>query len=131
VIINSTADIHPIHLHLVHFEVIEKGTILSSDYTMADENNLPVVAGGLSGLRANRDDSGNVVTPGDGNSYTLNNDELGWKETVRVPPASIDGTRVGYVRLRAKFDTIGTYMWHCHILAHEEHEMMRPFMVIP
>jgi FtsP/CotA-like multicopper oxidase with cupredoxin domain len=35
----------------------------------------------------------------------------------------------GYVRIRAKFDRIGTYMWHCHILAHEDHEMMRPFRV--
>ncbi len=131
VVINSTADMHPMHLHLVHFEVIEKGTILNSDYTKATTLLLPSVAGGIAGLKANEDDTGSVVAPGSGSSYTLNDDELGWKETVRVPPASADGLRVGYVRIRAKFDTIGTYMWHCHILAHEENEMMRPFMVIP
>lgn len=49
--------------------------------------------------------------------------ERGWKDTFIVPP--------GYVgRVAARFDQPGRYVWHCHILSHEDHEMMRPFMVI-
>jgi FtsP/CotA-like multicopper oxidase with cupredoxin domain len=32
--------------------------------------------------------------------------------------------------IRAKFDTLGEYTWHCHILSHEDHEMMRKFQVV-
>ena len=133
VIINSTEDIHPMHVHLVNFEVIEKGTILASDYTPADPTQLSSVAGGLAGLHKDVDNLGNPANPG--SAYTVNGEELGWKETVRVPQASYGQLgvpdRVGYVRVRAKFDILGTYMFHCHILAHEENEMMRPFMVVP
>ena len=37
----------------------------------------------------------------------------------------------GYVRVRLKFNSLGAYMWHCHILSHEENEMMRSFLVVP
>ena len=48
---------------------------------------------------------------------------------MRVPPAQESLGTQGYVRIRARFDRLGTYMWHCHILAHEDNEMMRPFRV--
>ena len=32
-------------------------------------------------------------------------------------------------RIRAKFDRAGRYVWHCHLLRHEDNEMMRPFLV--
>jgi len=35
------------------------------------------------------------------------------------------------VRIRSLFDRPGRYMWHCHILSHEDHDMMRPFEVVP
>jgi spore coat protein A len=34
-------------------------------------------------------------------------------------------------RVIATFDLAGMYVWHCHILSHEDHEMMRPYMVLP
>lgn len=129
ILINSTVDMHPMHVHLVHFEVLEKGTIAAGDYEAATALSMPAVVG--AGLQPNVDEAGFPVMPGEGNPYTVSPDEAGWKETVRVPPASPDGLRVGYVRVRAKFDIAGIYMWHCHILAHEEHEMMRPFKVGP
>jgi len=54
-----------------------------------------------------------------------------------VPPAGVAAgpmTEVrnpGYVRIRARFDRAGAYLWHCHILFHEDDAMMRPFMVMP
>jgi spore coat protein A len=49
-------------------------------------------------------------------------DERGPKDTVRVPPNA-------RTRIVARFDRPGRYVWHCHILSHEDHEMMRPFVV--
>ena len=49
-------------------------------------------------------------------------DERGPKDTVRVPPS----TRT---RIIARSDRPGRTFWHCHILSHEDHEMMRPFLV--
>jgi spore coat protein A len=39
-----------------------------------------------------------------------------------VPPGTC-------TRIIARFDRPGRYVWHCHILSHEDHEMMRPFVV--
>ena len=33
--------------------------------------------------------------------------------------------------MKARFDTAGLFVWHCHILEHEDNEMMRPFRVGP
>lgn len=49
--------------------------------------------------------------------------EDGWKDTVRVNPGEV-------TRVIAHFDIAGLFLWHCHILEHEDHEMMRPFKVI-
>jgi len=128
VIINNTVDMHPMHLHLVHFEVIEKGSIAPGAYTPADgAGGMPTVLPG--GLRpsTNPDIAGTVAAAD--SPYRVQAHELGHKDTVRVPPADDLIGSQGYVRIRAKFDRIGTYMWHCHILAHEDHEMMRPFRV--
>lgn len=131
-IINNTVDMHPMHLHLVDFEVIEKGSIANGAYTPAAGGGvMATVAGG--GFRASAEPA---LNPDAGSApansyYRLQAHEMGHKDTVRVPPANdIIGSQ-GYVLIRVRFDIIGTYMWHCHILAHEDHEMMRPFRVIP
>lgn len=128
VIINNTVDMHPMHLHLVDFEVIEKGSVAPGAYTPADgKGGMPSVAPG--GLRPDTNPDG---SPADHLShYRLQPHEAGDKDTVRVPPADEAIGSPGYIRIRAKFDRLGTYMWHCHILAHEDNEMMRPFMVVP
>jgi spore coat protein A, manganese oxidase len=47
--------------------------------------------------------------------------ELGWKDTVRVDPLTV-------TRIIVKFAGFaGRYVWHCHMLEHEDNEMMRPF----
>jgi FtsP/CotA-like multicopper oxidase with cupredoxin domain len=50
--------------------------------------------------------------------------EEGFKDTVIAYPGQV-------ARIRARFDLPGLYVWHCHILEHEDHEMMRPYLVGP
>jgi len=97
---NTTVDTHPVHVHLVHFRVV-------GHRRFAGE---PKATGALREVRWLDDDR----PPGP--------DERGPKDTVRVPPR----TRT---RIVARFDRPGRYVWHCHILSHEDHEMMRPFVV--
>jgi len=50
--------------------------------------------------------------------------EGGWKDTVKMNPGEV-------TRIIANFDLAGRYVWHCHILEHEDDEMMRPLIVQP
>jgi FtsP/CotA-like multicopper oxidase with cupredoxin domain len=50
--------------------------------------------------------------------------EMGFKDTVIVYPGE-------YTQIKARFDTPGLFVWHCHILEHEDNEMMRPYRVGP
>ena len=97
---NTTADIHPIHLHLVRFQVLDRQSF------DADEN---LLSGKL-----NYQGPATSPPPGD----------MGWKDTVQTYPETV--TRVivkfeGYT---------GRYVWHCHLLEHAANEMMRPFEVV-
>jgi spore coat protein A len=84
---NFTEDAHPIHVHLVKFEVV------------------------------NREDA-------DGNVRGPEAWETGFKDTVIAYPGEI-------TRIKANYDLAGFYVWHCHIVEHEDNEMMRPFHVGP
>jgi spore coat protein A len=106
---NTTVDAHPIHMHLVKFRVANRqafnGTVqqkpMPNGWTGVTLSAPPT----LSGLP-----SPAPLT------------EQGWKDTVVCPP--------GYVtRVIATFSKPGTYVYHCHILGHEEHDMMRWFKV--
>lgn len=97
---NTTPDAHPIHLHLVQFQALNR-----EDFTADIAAN-----GSLSNIQL----SGNPVAP------AIN--EMGWKDTLVMYPGTV-------TRIIAKFDIAGEYVWHCHILSHEDHEMMRPFCV--
>jgi len=90
---NDTADAHPVHIHLVGFEIIDR-----QDLDAVTLN--PV---------------GEPIPP--------EPNELGFKDTVISYPGQV-------VRVKAKFDIPGLYVWHCHILEHEDNEMMRPFTVL-
>jgi spore coat protein A len=51
--------------------------------------------------------------------------ELGWEDTVNIPSGQA-------ARFMVRYDKFaGTFVWHCHLLEHEDHEMMRPFIIIP
>jgi FtsP/CotA-like multicopper oxidase with cupredoxin domain len=96
-IFNTTADAHPVHLHQVGFQVIEREDL--------DPGALAL---------------GNLVPTGV--TYPSLPNEKGYKDTVISYPGQI-------VRIKANFDIAGLYVWHCHIIEHEDHEMMRPLFV--
>jgi spore coat protein A, manganese oxidase len=100
-LVNLTEDAHPIHLHMVKFQILDRRPFESFQYRTAGT------------LRFLAD-----ASPPDRN-------ELGWKDTVRVNSGTV--TRIivpfhGYA---------GRYVWHCHILEHEDNEMMRPYEILP
>lgn len=99
--VNATSDAHPIHVHEVAFEVVDReGLVLDDD----DEVVVPI---GLDG----------VVTPPEPW-------ETGFKDTVIAYPGQV-------TRVRATFATAGQFVWHCHIVEHEDNEMMRPYRIGP
>ena len=105
---NLTVDTHPIHLHLVQFQVIDRTPFDAPRYA-ADK------AAGVAGP---------IATYFTGPAMLPDPNEAGYKDTVRANPGEV--TRIGI-----QFgDFTGDYVWHCHILEHEDNEMMRPFRVI-
>ena len=113
-ILNLTGDTHPMHFHLVNVQVLSRQAF-----------NVKRYAGGAP----------NYV----GSPLAPDTNELGWKETVRMNPGEV-------TRVIMRFDlppaaslpftvpasprTGGNeYVWHCHILEHEEHDMMRALVV--
>jgi spore coat protein A len=100
-IYNFTADAHPIHVHLVGFQVV-------------DRQALAVDAEGMATQPAQL-----VGAPRPPEAW-----ESGYKDTVIAYPGEV-------TRIRAKFDLAGFYVWHCHIVEHEDNEMMRPYVVGP
>lgn len=108
-IYNGTVDAHPIHLHQVSFQVLSrqkfKATVVP---TMTMDGG---VGGKLTKIKLIDGARGPAAN------------EAGWKDTVQMMPGEV-------TRIIARFDLLGKYVWHCHILSHEDNEMMRPFEVI-
>jgi hypothetical protein len=106
---NNTSDTHPIHLHQTSFQVLTRGTFSSKIANLGFDP-----ATGLTRLAM-----GPVtkVAP-----LPVPANEVAWKDTIQINPGEV-------ITLRAKFDLGGKYVWHCHILSHEEHDMMRFFQV--
>jgi spore coat protein A len=99
--INTTDDAHPMHLHLVRFQVVERQGFELQPFLRGE------------GLRF----AGPRRSPSAG--------ESGWKDTVVVNPSEV-------VTIIARFEGYtGKYVYHCHMLEHEDNDMMRPFEVIP
>ncbi|HEY3839281.1 MAG TPA: multicopper oxidase domain-containing protein [Bryobacteraceae bacterium] len=100
-LINLTEDTHPIHLHLVQFQILDRRAFDLFTYRM--ENKLLYTGG---------------AAPPEPN-------EAGWKDTVRAEPGMV-------TRIIVKFSGYtGRYVWHCHILEHEDNDMMRPYDIVP
>jgi spore coat protein A len=99
-LINTTEDSHPIHLHLVKFQLLDRQAF--------DEPYF---------YRTRRIRFTGPVEPPEPF-------EAGWKDTIRAHSNMI-------TRIIVKFEGYaGRYVWHCHVLEHEDNEMMRPYEVL-
>ena len=98
---NTTADAHPMHIHEITFEVVNRqGLVLDEEGEVAQ----PIVLDGS-------------ITPPEPW-------ESGFKDTVISYPGQV-------TRVRARFTKPGQFVWHCHIVEHEDNEMMRPYRIGP
>ncbi|MEJ2597974.1 MAG: multicopper oxidase domain-containing protein [Anaerolineales bacterium] len=150
-VINLTADAHPIHTHLTQFQLINRQNFNFNKYSKAYDAAFTggVFVGGdgppLSYTTANADGAvgGNpAITPYlQGPARPPNANEAGWKDTVIMFPGEVTRIAVRYAptdkpindpNLNFPFDpnALGHgYVWHCHIIDHEDNEMMRPYKV--
>jgi spore coat protein A len=122
---NNSPDAHPIHLHLVKFRLLNREVFgpsaLATGGVMAESK--PMINGW----------TGERLLPEMVQLGSLQNppvppvpapaDEQGWKDTILAYPGEV-------TRILMKFDRPGKYVYHCHILAHEEHDMMRWYEVV-
>jgi spore coat protein A len=112
-LINLTGDTHPIHLHLDPFQLLARRPI-----------RYEIPAGGI----GERDLAASVTLerdPDDELEHAIDDNERGLKDTVRVNANEL-------VEIAVRFTTYsGRYMYHCHILEHEDRDMMRPFVTMP
>jgi FtsP/CotA-like multicopper oxidase with cupredoxin domain len=99
---NTTGDAHPMHVHEVVFEVVNR------EMLMPDASGDPAVP----------------LTPDPTTTMPPEPWETGFKDTVIAYPGQV-------TRVRATFATPGQFVWHCHIVEHEDNEMMRPFRIGP
>jgi len=114
-IYNATMDAHPIHLHLVHFEVLGRQEFTADvvEQNVVQHNGAVGIGSRLENIQL----GAQVVL---GPEYVENAP----KDMVTALPGQV-------TRIKATFDKPGRYVWHCHILSHEDHEMMRVLHVGP
>jgi FtsP/CotA-like multicopper oxidase with cupredoxin domain len=98
---NFTADAHPMHVHEVTFEVVNRQALVTNE-------------------------DGETVPPARlvGDPRPPEAWESGRKDTVIAYPGEV-------TRIKAQFTNSGQFVWHCHIVEHEDNEMMRPFRIGP
>ncbi len=156
-IVNTTADAHPIHLHAVQFQIMNRQSYNTNTFMAAYGASFP---GGIFipayGPPLNYDAAQNALSGGkfggnpDVTPYLQNmamppdTAEAGWKDTVIMYPGQVTRVVVRWApnslpvntpvtALNYPFDPSGegkyNYVWHCHIIDHEDNEMMRPSMI--
>jgi FtsP/CotA-like multicopper oxidase with cupredoxin domain len=138
---NATGDAHPAHLHLVHFEILGRQEIVWDSATNDDDRVLDPT--GATAPTPNGDGTYLISQPVVqhngllGNGFKIINRTYGPvvpqpNEYVENAPKDMVTALPGQItRIKATFDKPGRYVWHCHILSHEDHEMMRVLHVGP
>ena len=116
VYVNLTGDTHPMHTHLVTFQVVGR--------TPFDADAYQAKYGGPDGVPGGIDPSPFATGPMQPPDPT----ERGFKDTVKANPGYFTTVRAQY-DLPNGVTTPQTYVYHCHILEHEDNDMMRPFTV--
>ncbi|HZM73533.1 MAG TPA: multicopper oxidase [Candidatus Polarisedimenticolia bacterium] len=97
---NTTGDAHPMHVHEVLFEVVNRQPIIVEEESHRVQ-----------------------IEPGS-EARAPEPWEAGWKDTVTAYPGEV-------TRVKMRFEVPGQYTWHCHIVSHEDNEMMRPYRIGP
>ena len=99
-IINAGLGVHPIHIHQIEFQLLDRIPFDTAAYNQTGQ------------LRF----TGDPIPPPE--------NESGWKDVIQAYPGQV-------TRLLIRFGPFtGRYVYHCHILEHEDHDMMRPFDVV-
>ncbi len=117
VYVNVTGDTHPMHTHLVTFQVVGRTPFDAAAYEGAYEgpNGVP------GGIDPTPFATGPMLPP--------DPDERGFKDTVKANPGQFTTIRARF-ELPAGVTTPQSYVYHCHIVEHEDNDMMRPFEVV-
>jgi spore coat protein A len=118
VYVNLTGDTHPMHMHLVTFQVIGR--------TPFDAEAYEEKYGGPNGVPGGIDPTPFATGP----MLPTAPEERGFKDTVKVNPGEFTTIRARF-ELPAGVSAPQTYVYHCHIVEHEDNDMMRPFTVMP
>ncbi|VVB51215.1 Laccase [uncultured archaeon] len=118
-IANLTGDTHPMHFHLVNVQLLARQSFVDPADPLGQyhyHDGVPTYFGNARGPDPT---------------------ELGWKETVKMNPGEVTTVIMKFNLPKVPFDVPASprtggneYVWHCHILEHEEHDMMRPLVVI-
>jgi FtsP/CotA-like multicopper oxidase with cupredoxin domain len=128
IIVNPTMNSHPIHLHLVQFQLVQRETFDTATYVEAWK----ALNGGPPFSKPTR--NVNLTSFLSNLKVPIQPNEQGWKDTITVNAAEVVTIRVRFAQQDGSnypFDaTAGSgYVWHCHLLEHEDNEMMRPYVV--
>ncbi|GAB4099124.1 multicopper oxidase [Sinomonas halotolerans] len=129
-LVNTTGDAHPIHLHFVQFQVLDRQRLHVDRYIEATDFADPETG---------------LVVPGRGAAVSPEPfligrpsppPERGWKDTIVAMPGEVTRILVpfgagaaGGAPLAMGSSFTGPYVWHCHILEHEDNDMMRPYVI--
>ena len=116
-IVNLTEDAPPIHMHLVSLQLLNRQGLRVRAYMKAP-----------AAQRQLRQFLVGAPRPAAPN-------ERGWKDTVRANPREVTRLAVRFGPVDGRefpFDATAQpgYVWHCHILEHEDNEMMRPYTIV-
>ena len=154
-IINLTADTHPMHTHLIQCQILNRQAFNVKGYTAAYNAAFPggvylpgygppldYNTGNPNALGGNPDITPFLV----GAAVPPAANEAGWKDTMQCPPGTVTRFVARFAPMDAPvapvdpaelyfpFDPFAlnyNYVWHCHIVDHEDNEMMRPYVVMP
>ncbi|MDP1833002.1 MAG: multicopper oxidase domain-containing protein [Geothrix sp.] len=118
-IANLTADTHPIHFHLANAQILSR-----RGFDFVAYANTPVGTPAIPIYYPNMPARGPEAT------------ELGWKETIKMHPGEVTTVIMKFDLPQVPFTVPVSprtggheFVWHCHILEHEEHDMMRTLVV--
>jgi spore coat protein A len=100
-LVNLTEDTHPIHLHHVRFQVVDRRPFDRDVYLLE---------------KATLRFTGAALAP--------HPNELGWKDVVQCPPNLVTRIHISFAGYP------GRYLWHCHVQEHEANDMMRPYEIL-